>query len=227
MTSNIFSRLLPSTNDERTPQRDHQQPSLASDHGDRIGTDIDEENLGARFQDQDLDKLLADTSESQFTAHSVAAPRRKSRNFAKNTPTPSSKRTTTRAVGAMSTDDEDDVPESLLLENKHEIRGKPLAVGGRVKTEGDGLPPPVPGPTSRNTHTLWDRTLAQQRLHTEERSNKALPRSYGALTYDPKERALWMWANVLDLDSFLHEVYDYFCGHGIYSILLARLLGLL
>ncbi len=44
---------------------------------------------------------------------------------------------------------------------------------------------------------------------------------------DPKERALWMWANVENLDNFLQDVYDYFLGNGIWSVLLSRLLNLL
>lgn len=39
---------------------------------------------------------------------------------------------------------------------------------------------------------------------------------------DPKERALWKWANVENLDNFLVDVYSYFLGSGIYCILLTR-----
>jgi len=42
-----------------------------------------------------------------------------------------------------------------------------------------------------------------------------------------KERALWMWVNVEDLDGFLQEVYVYYVGKGIYAIGLSRLLNLL
>lgn len=36
-----------------------------------------------------------------------------------------------------------------------------------------------------------------------------------------------MWANVENLDQFLNEVYAYYIGHGIYSILLNRAVKLL
>jgi autophagy-related protein 9 len=49
----------------------------------------------------------------------------------------------------------------------------------------------------------------------------------GHLTVDPKQKALWLWVNVSDLDAFLAEVYEYYTGCGIYSILLRRLLTLL
>ena len=42
-----------------------------------------------------------------------------------------------------------------------------------------------------------------------------------------RERALWRWVNVVDLDAFLREVYDYYTGKGIYAIALSKLLDLL
>lgn len=36
-----------------------------------------------------------------------------------------------------------------------------------------------------------------------------------------------MWANVDNLDQFLNEVYAYYTGHGVYSILLNRAVKLL
>lgn len=42
-----------------------------------------------------------------------------------------------------------------------------------------------------------------------------------------KERALWRWINVEDLDGFLQEVYLYYVGKGIWAIGLSRLLNLL
>lgn len=44
---------------------------------------------------------------------------------------------------------------------------------------------------------------------------------------DPKERALWNWANVDNLDEFLQEVYSYYIGKGIFCIALSRALNLL
>ncbi|GAA5965569.1 hypothetical protein JCM21900_005159 [Sporobolomyces salmonicolor] len=42
-----------------------------------------------------------------------------------------------------------------------------------------------------------------------------------------KERALWRWVNVEDLDGFLHQVYIYYVGKGIWAIGLERILNLL
>lgn len=43
---------------------------------------------------------------------------------------------------------------------------------------------------------------------------------------NPKERALWKWANVENLDRFLQDVYDYYLGSGYYCILLSRVFDL-
>lgn len=42
-----------------------------------------------------------------------------------------------------------------------------------------------------------------------------------------KERALWRWVNVEDLDKFLSEVYRYYLGKGVWTIGLERILNLL
>ncbi len=42
-----------------------------------------------------------------------------------------------------------------------------------------------------------------------------------------KERALWKWANVENLDTFLQDVYMFYIGNGLSCILLARVLDLL
>ncbi|KAN0062741.1 autophagy protein atg9 [Thecaphora frezii] len=44
---------------------------------------------------------------------------------------------------------------------------------------------------------------------------------------DPKQKALWMWANVDNLDAFLQEVYAYYLGKGVVCIALSRGLNLL
>jgi len=43
---------------------------------------------------------------------------------------------------------------------------------------------------------------------------------------NPRERALWKWANIENLDKFLQDVYLYYLGSGYYAILLSRALDL-
>lgn len=45
-------------------------------------------------------------------------------------------------------------------------------------------------------------------------------------TLSPKERALWKWANVENLDTFLQQVYDYFLGNGFYCIIVDKVVQL-
>jgi len=120
-------------------------------------------------------------------------------------------------------DDDDEVPQSLLLEGRLD----PRPSGQR----NEGLPMPVPGPTTRQTQAQWQATRTQQRLHEEDRrggSSRAwghVPRP-GRFTMDPKEKALWLWVNQTDLDTYMREVYEYYEGRGIYSMLLRRVLTL-
>lgn len=41
------------------------------------------------------------------------------------------------------------------------------------------------------------------------------------------ERALWHWVNVVDMDGFLKEIYEYYMGQGYTSIVLGRVLSVL
>lgn len=46
-------------------------------------------------------------------------------------------------------------------------------------------------------------------------------------TLNPKEKALWKWANVENLDIFFQDVYNYYLGNGLSCIMLQKLLNLL
>lgn len=45
-------------------------------------------------------------------------------------------------------------------------------------------------------------------------------------TLSVKERALWKWANVENLDIFLQDVYNYYLGNGFYCIILEKILNI-
>ncbi|CCK69494.1 autophagy protein ATG9 KNAG_0C03900 [Huiozyma naganishii CBS 8797] len=45
-------------------------------------------------------------------------------------------------------------------------------------------------------------------------------------TLSPKEKALWKWANVENVDLFLQDVYNYFQGNGFTCIILQKMLNL-
>ncbi|KAF2687768.1 autophagy-related protein 9 [Lentithecium fluviatile CBS 122367] len=230
MASNLLSRLLPSASDgpyETRPLHSHERrySSSTDEHHDM---DIDEENLGARFEPQDLEHLLEEAASSQMTTESTAfLPQNNER-------VPPGINTTDRAAAwrqppaarALPPDDDDDVPQSLLLE------GGPPTPSGSKGRRVEGLPPPVPGPSTRQARAQWDATRRQQRLH-EDRQDDYPARGWGPAgrpgqsTSDPRTRALWLWANQTDLDNFLAEVYEYYVGCGIYSMVLRKVLMLL
>lgn len=48
------------------------------------------------------------------------------------------------------------------------------------------------------------------------------PRRLSGRMVPPKERALYLWANVTNMDAFLSDVYYYYTGKGMYNIVLSR-----
>ncbi|KAF3031733.1 autophagy protein atg9 [Didymella heteroderae] len=223
MASNLLSRLLPSATDE--PFEDdplNPQPRRSSTSTDgRHEMDIDEENFGAYFEPQDLEHLLEEASGSQMTVDSRAV----SPEALRKPSAPPGINTANRVAGwkqptaarSAPVEDDDDVPQSLLLEG-----GPPSPEATR------GLPPPVPGPSTRRTRAQWDTTQRQQRLHDDmARTPVNTWGRTGHFNVNPKEKALWLWVNQTDLDAYMKDVYEYYRGHGIYSMLLKRFLTLL
>ncbi|KAH6643963.1 autophagy protein Apg9-domain-containing protein [Boeremia exigua] len=223
MASNLLSRILPSATDQPfEPEPSNPQPRRSSTSTDgQRDMDIDEENFGAYFEPQDLEHLLEEASASQITADSRAV----SPETRRPLNAPPGINTANRAAGwkqppPAPVDDDDDVPQSLLLE------GGPLSP--QVARRSDGLPPPVPGPATRQTRAQWDTTQRQQRLHDEMAGPPASTWGRtGQFNVSPKDRALWLWVNQTDLDAYMKDVYEYYRGHGIYSMLLKRFLTLL
>lgn len=241
MASNILSRLLPSAGDDGPSRsRPHRRTSFESDPEENTGMAIDEENLGERFQDQDLEALLAEAA-SDIGTESVAYPESTSRKSSGKTKAKSKggrnwlRQSPKTGPAAMEDDDDDDVPASLMLEGRKNASTRGEPVRGRIPGGRDELPPPVPGPTTRHARQQWEATRAQQRLynHGAAGGNTNIPRNPvsnlgGAIFHpDPKQRALWKWAQVQNLDNFLTQVYDYYLSKGIYSIALKRVLSLL
>lgn len=118
---------------------------------------------------------------------------------------------------------DDDVPQSLLIEDND------ITVPPSQNQQPRPTSSPIPGPASRVTRAKWRATQEQHRLHAENppkpiRPGRQIP---GLAIASPRDRAMWRWANVEDLDNFLRDVYEYFLGNGIWCILLSRLLNLL
>ncbi|CAR30093.1 autophagy protein ATG9 [Lachancea thermotolerans CBS 6340] len=81
-------------------------------------------------------------------------------------------------------------------------------------------------------NSAWDEENQQPKAQTN------VPRIFGNFaaigntpaarlhTLSPRERALWKWANVENLDIFLQEVYNYYLGNGFYCICIEKALNI-
>ena len=227
MASNILSRFLPPTAGEPSIYETLQQHDESSDDTDleeRAGMALDEDNLGNGFHDYELDDALVDTAASQKSPSRLPHP---SEHIQGTSAGKAQSRTRTPQAGRANMEDlDDDVPQSLLIEDNQNPTTAFKAGQNR------DLPPPVLGPSTRSTQARWQATQEQQRLHqdpvlprTQSRGKTRRVLPLGVI--DPKERAMWMWANVENLDNFLKDVYDYYIGNGIWCILLNRILNLL
>lgn len=228
MPSNLLSRFLPPAAGEPSVYetlRQHDELSDQSDIEERAGMTLDEENLGTGFHDYELDDALADATANQDVSPRIIDSRRQSQGTYIRKAQSRTRRP--HAAGRINLDDlDDEVPQSLLIEDDQDPL--PASKAGQNRF----TPPPVLGPSSRATRAKWQATQEQQRLHEDpifpRTHSKDNPRrSHPPGIMDPKDRAMWMWANVENLDNFLKDVYDYYSGNGIWCILLNRMLNLL
>lgn len=227
MASNILSRFLPPTAGEPSVYetlRQHDELSDQSDLEERAGMILDEENLGTGFHDYELDDALTDATANQDDPPRTRTSSRQGQgNPARN---PQNRTRTPRAARNNIDDLDDEVPQSLLIEDDQDLLSRGRHRHDRV------IPPPVPGPSSRATRAKWQATQEQQRLYQDHvtpdaHSKRSSRKGHLLGLMDPKDRAMWMWANVENLDNFLKDVYDYYVGNGIWCILLNRMLNLL
>ena len=203
------------------------QEDESSDHSDieeRAGMALDEENLGSAFHDHELGDALVDVVPSPSVTSRAEKANKRKRNLGGKSR--SRGRAPAPRSGALLDEADDDVPSSLLFEGAQDpdpdLRN----------TERSRIPPPVQGQPSRESRAKWQATQEHQRLYEDlggRQSRERQPSRGGPLTatVDPKEQAMWRWANVENLDNFLKEVYDYYLGNGIVSILLSQVLNLL
>lgn len=92
----------------------------------------------------------------------------------------------------------------------------------------DEPPPDLTDAASKPTRSKPKATTSPERpLGTGGRIRLGGPEGLILEQLGRKERALWRWVNVADMDLFLQEVYCYYVGKGIWTILLARAVSLL
>lgn len=104
--------------------------------------------------------------------------------------------------------------------------------------EDDRLSSRKPSPTARQYSRGGGPSIRWGRIHLDldqddgeggllGGNKRGKRKAQGAIGMDARERALWRWINVDDLDGFLQECYLYYVGRGIWAIGLSRLLNLL
>lgn len=227
MAPNILSRFLPP--DIGSPSiyetlRQQDEDSDQSDVEQRAAMAVDEENLRQDFHDYELDDALADATASRSNLLTKAE--HKAPQKVPNPGVLQHQRPQPYSNVPDTMEDDDEVPQSLLIED-HNSPISPLR-----EQQPKPVSSPVPGPATKAARAKWQVTQEQQRLHTDtpRRRDKSGQPSHpfsGLTVASPREKALWRWANIEDLDNFLGDVYDYFLGNGIWSILLSRFLNLL
>ncbi|KAF8469107.1 autophagy protein Apg9-domain-containing protein [Kalaharituber pfeilii] len=121
----------------------------------------------------------------------------------------------------------DEVPASLLVERTGPFAQEPYRDDNVRGGQTPGPSNARPATQARaSMHAHWADSQPPGRPEGQPRTEEEIRQARIGLV-DPKARAMWRWANVENLDNFLHDVYQYYIGNGIYSILLTRLLNLL
>ena len=121
-------------------------------------------------------------------------------------------------------DEDDDVPDSFLVETNAQEAPKEQRR--------------PPGSRRAREEAQWKATQEQHGLHSapasrQGRRGRQASRPTTAdepgpsMRPNPQADAMWLYTNARNLDAFLLEVYQYYVQHGVWSILLARLLNLL
>ena len=229
MASNLLSRWrssnIPSASIYDTI-RQHDEESDASDTD--VGTYADGPAAAEGFHDIERGPTAQERSRSQQLRQqpplSPTAARRGGRKAQKRSSRP---KWLAQGQRLLDTEDaDDDVPASLLIE------GTDVGLGpGSIS-----LPPPPSLISERRTsarHGRHQRTTSSgtQAMPTRDPGLPAPPsatrRFAGIANADPREKALYRWTNVVNLDIFLEDVYNYFSQHGFWSILLRRFIGLI
>lgn len=236
MTSNLLSRLLPTNTTGRSIYEELRanDDTSGSDVEERAGLALDEENL--RFRDDELDDDAAfNIEDSRLTTTSPTFLNRERdgggvAGTQGNTDGTSS-RWLPESPRLLEEDGEDEVPHSLLIEgNDPARRSAPRQSRNRPSTQHTRIPA-MPGPSSRENRAHWEAAQAQQQLHTDRQDPPSgqPPEQARArlLTGTAKDRAMWRWNNVTNIDLFMHEVYQYYQGRGMWSMVTDEILKIL
>lgn len=101
----------------------------------------------------------------------------------------------------------------------------------RAKNLVGKLKHPEPTLPMYQTHQQFRRQpnqrLQQAQLQASNSNYRRINNNRNRFVIPPKERALYLWANITNMDEFLSDVYYYYRGKGILNIVLTRTVDLL
>lgn len=221
MASNTFHQNETSLPDDRQVHRDPRtgRPAQVNIHHQSTNS-VDEENLRHNLDYFDVEALGVGSSRATVdpSTHIVRGESTQFPKFA-----------ATARWADHDEDIENDVPASLLVEANEHV---PDGISQPLDIHHD-TPSPVLGKPDRQTRTHWQppRTKQQPRHPTSLQNDARVlqPRSLmsGLAPGGRREKALWRWVNITNLDSFMRDVYDYYEGGGLLCILCSNALWLL
>lgn len=234
MSSNLLSRFRSTTEPAAASIyetiRQHDYDSDTSDLEERAGLALDQRNLEEDFRDFDPNDAPSESSHAMMQASHTnrILARSGSTNFRESRRQSSRRKMQRRNELTNVEEGDDDVPASLLIEESdrvlpHEIPNLPL-------------PPHETSPNLAADEQAQEQWAQAPNTQGAPSSTRDVPRRRAAgitpaftafAMADPKEKAMYRWINVEDLDTFLAQVYDYYLHHGFWSILLSRFLNLL
>ncbi|KAL2752251.1 hypothetical protein ACRALDRAFT_1083760 [Sodiomyces alcalophilus JCM 7366] len=199
--------------------------------GNHFGTGVDEENWNQQFHDQDLDHVTSVNSDKNHTggANPIRTTHRVSRQQKDDHGLYRVNRAPTWKNPSKDDDGDNDVPGSLLIE-RHD-NGQSNAPGGRKPPRPILLADITPGrPSHKSRGHSGQAQATQQSLPHEVPSYPVESNSFSTdtrgITSHMREKALWRWINVTNLDFFMKDVYEYYLGSGFWCIICERVLHL-
>lgn len=228
MPRDLFSRLVPNKDNQSFYRQLRDDPDLDN----RAVSDLDEENLAHNFHNDDLDH--AETLGLDDSRISTRSPIEQARGTRHGAPLRDGQHPESRWL-LHDDDGDNDVPASLLVEGPSGGPSEPQAATSSPRRQ--RRPGNSGGqPNRRRIEAQWETAQARQRLHQDDEYGPAhrrdarsgLPSSGNpGLVASPKEKAMFRWANVSNLDVFIHAVYEYYVGAGLWCIILDRTLHLM
>ncbi|KAJ8106275.1 hypothetical protein ONZ43_g7121 [Nemania bipapillata] len=226
MPRDLFSRIVPNKDQRSFYRQLHDDPDIEN----RAASDLDEENLAHDFHNDDLDH--AEHLNLDDSRISTRSPVNSARGTRAGSPSRRDEQHPESRWLLNEDDGDNDVPASLLVEGPSgasSSRHAPASSPRQARRPGSGSQA-----NRRRIQAQWETAQAHQRLHQDDEYGPiprqiyaGLPTRRPGLAASPKDKAMFRWANVSNLDVFIRDVYDYYLGAGLWCIVLDRILHLL